>query len=157
MAHEITLFNKKKYIFTFYYESLDDALEEGTESIKTIVNPKVANLIEEIKTANRYTPKQRKLRLDSYSKRKIVSRKATTLAEIKESTFIKYLEEIVTKYPEGSKIINKRIGDELKGSFILEIPDLNATFPKLAEYKQIASKFNYKGKEYNIEIKLRAE
>jgi hypothetical protein len=82
---------KGKYIFTFYYESLDDALEEGTESIKTIVNPKVANLIEEIKTANRYTPKQRKLRLDSYSKRKIVSRKATTLAEIKESTFIKYL------------------------------------------------------------------
>ena len=38
-----------------------------------------------------------------------------------------------------------------------QIQVINATFPKLNEYKTLASKFKYKGKEYNIEIVLKPE
>lgn len=94
----------------------------------------------------------RRYRLDAYDHVNgyIVSRKATTLSEISESTFIKYLDEILEKYPEGSKIARTGIGPELKGKFRLEIPDINESFSKLQEYKDLAAS---KG----IELLIKAE
>ena len=100
-------------------------------------------------------------RLDSYNDGvDIVSRKATDLSKIKKSTFEKHLRELISKYPEGAKIVKPGEvidGKILKGNFKLEIPDVNANFPKLQEYRDFAKKFQYNGKEYNIEIVLKSE
>ena len=112
------------------------------------------------KGKNKGNPKR--YRVDSYSDgRAIVSRKATDLSKIKKTTFEKHLRELVSKYPEGAKIVtpSKPLinGKTLKGDFILEIPDSNLSFFKLQEYKDLASKFMYNGKEYNIKIVLKPE
>lgn len=84
--------------------------------------------------------KPRRFRLDSWDKDNgmIVSRKATNLSEIKQSTFEKYCKEIKEKYPKGSKIANEGIGKELDGKYYLELPDANLNFNKIEEYKKIA-------------------
>ena len=97
--------------------------------------------------------KPRRFRLDSWDPAdggKIVSRKATDLSEIKQSTFENYLKEIGEKYPEGSKIANPAIGDKLFGKKYLEIPESNKTFKNIEEYKKLA-------KQYNVEIIFQPE
>jgi hypothetical protein len=85
--------------------------------------------------------KPRSFRLDSWDSNgqgKIVSRKATNLSEIKQSTFEKYCKEIKEKYPVGSKIANEGIGNDLYGKYYLELPDTNFNFSKIDEYTKIA-------------------
>ena len=73
-------------------------------------------------------------RLDSYDpiKGEIVSRKATDLEEIDIKTFEKYLKELNTKYPAGTKIRSNKYeridGTILQGKQILEIPASNKNF-----------------------------
>lgn len=89
--------------------------------------------------------KKVKFRLDSYEDgSKIVSRKATDVANIQFSTFQGYIAEIKKKYPRGTKITAPKYGDLLKnkvlgGNYYLEIPDSNLSFSKLVEYKKYAS------------------
>jgi hypothetical protein len=94
----------------------------------------------------------RKFRLDAYDHVNgyIVSRKATTLSEIPQTTFIKYLDELLGKYPVGSKISRSGIGSTLQGKFRLEIPNINENFPNLQAYRELA---RLKG----IELILKAE
>lgn len=103
----------------------------------------------------------KRFRLDSYNANQaIVSRKATTLANIQQSTFESYLRELVNKYPHGSKVIAPSLpinNQLLSGNFILEIPDLNSNFPLLQQYRNIASNFVVDGVPYNITIVLKAE
>ena len=112
-------------------------------------------------TKGKNTGKPKRYRLDSYNDGvDIVSRKATDLSKIKKSTFEKHLRELISKYPEGAKIVKPGEvidGKILKGNFKLEIPDVNANFPKLQEYRDFAKKFQYNGKEYDIEIVLKPE
>ena len=76
-------------------------------------------------------------RLDSYIPGKeIVSRKATTLSEIKPETFEGYLKELTTKYKKGTKIKSPKYstganaidGKILSGEYFLEIPTSNKSF-----------------------------
>jgi hypothetical protein len=93
-------------------------------------------------------------RLDSYDTAeggKIVSRKATTLENIQLSTFEKYCKEVVEKYPEGSKIANKEIGEKLVGKHYLEIPESNKSFKRIEEYTKLARE------KYNIELIFKKE
>ena len=105
----------------------------------------------------------RRFRLDSYNHgSEIVSRKATDLANIQQSTFEGYLKELVNKYPNGAKIVTPGSapvinGQLLSGNFKLEIPASNSSFGGLANYRQIASNFSHNGQVYNIEIVLKAE
>ncbi len=103
---------------------------------------------------HKFAGKPRRFRLDSWDNLgdgKIVSRKATTLSEIKPSTFENYLKEIEFKYPEGSKIANSEIGDKLYGKKFLEIPESNKTFKNIEEYKKLAKE------KYNVEIIFQPE
>lgn len=98
--------------------------------------------------------KPRRFRLDSWDNLgggKIVSRKATTLSEIKLSTFENYLKEIEFKYPEGSKIVNPEYGDKLFGKKYLEIPESNKTFKNIKEYIELAKE------KYDVEIIFQPE
>ncbi|MFZ4545266.1 MAG: hypothetical protein ACOYOA_14540 [Saprospiraceae bacterium] len=100
--------------------------------------------------------------LDSYGEDlDIVSRKATNLSEIKQTTFERHLRELVSKYPEGAKIVKPSKpeihGKVLKGNFKLEIPETNMNFPRLQEYRDLAKDFMYNGKKYSIDIILKPE
>lgn len=68
-------------------------------------------------------------RVDSYNPTtgEIVSRKYTQLSDITEATALKYVNEVVDKYPSGATIANvpssgALAGSKLQGSTILEIP-----------------------------------
>ncbi len=89
--------------------------------------------------------------IDGYNPftKEIVSRKATELVDIQESTFIKYLDELKTKYAPPRTITTKKQGaiyDQLRtnpelpldSKLILEIPESNANFSGLAKYRKIA-------------------
>ncbi|MCU0337461.1 MAG: hypothetical protein MUF12_06325, partial [Sediminibacterium sp.] len=108
-------------------------------------------------TGHKNAGKPMRFRLDSYDNGKIVSRKATTLSDIQQSTFENYLRELVDKYPVGSKIANPSIGTTLNGSYFLEIPNINANFTGLNNYRNIAANFSYNGQTYNIQIILKPE
>lgn len=86
-------------------------------------------------------------RLDTYLHGKaIISRKATSIDNIKEATWRKYCNELVTKYKVG-KLTNSRKLDpqvRLSGKYKLEIPISNQTAKNLARFKQIAKEY---GKE----------
>ncbi|MDG3584207.1 hypothetical protein [Galbibacter pacificus] len=96
------------------------------------------------------------VRVDSYvpstngTDGKIISRKATDLADIQESTFRKYLKELKDKYPSGTLIRSDKYpaldGKTIQGKQYLEIPDSNKSFPDIDKYTRIAKN------EYNIEI-----
>lgn len=87
---------------------------------------------------------KKSFRVDSYiDGNSIISRKATDLANIKQSTFEGYLSELTKKYSPGATIrspgnpsVNGKI---LSGSLKLEIPSSNKNFPLLEQYKQIAA------------------
>ena len=98
-------------------------------------------------------------RLDSYIPgEEIVSRKATTLANIQPSTFEKYLRELTTKYKKGTiirsnkygtaKLGNESIdGQELSGDYFLEIPTSNK------EYFDNSPLLQSLAKKYDVQIK----
>lgn len=74
--------------------------------------------------------KIKKFRLDSYSEGlEIFSRKATDFNNIQTSTFIKYCDELITKYRIGTKITAPKYplvnGKTLQGSYKLEVPISN--------------------------------
>nr|WP_199158111.1 polymorphic toxin-type HINT domain-containing protein [Pedobacter sp. ASV2] len=75
----------------------------------------------------------KKARLDALLKDGgIVSRKATQLSEVTESTAKTYIDELVGKYERGREIVNKeRAGmDKLEGDYILQVPKQNNPIPK---------------------------
>lgn len=107
-------------------------------------------------------------RLDSYDPENglIISRKATHLNDINQSTFETYLREMTIKYAPGTKIRSDKYkdivevgdyklapidGETLKGTLCLEIPSSNKQFEKIDEYIEIARS------EYNITIIFRDE
>ena len=96
--------------------------------------------------------------LDNPFTKEIVSRKATDLGDISESTFVSYLDELKRKYAPPKKITTKKQGaiyDQLRenpdlpmdAKLVLEIPEANKSFYdiekyiKLAESKGIIIKF----------------
>ncbi|NQQ33950.1 hypothetical protein HO875_10540, partial [Streptococcus suis] len=88
-------------------------------------------------------------RLDSYDIEagEIISRKATDLDKIQESTFRSYLREFEQKYSVGTEIRSQKYKNELygkvlEGSYILEVPASNAKLPNIDYYKQIASEYD---------------
>lgn len=86
-------------------------------------------------------------RLDSYDpvSGEIISRKATDLDQITESTFRGYLSEIGDKYSVGTVIRSDKYpqldGLKLEGQYILEIPASNATISNIQHYQDIASEY----------------
>lgn len=87
--------------------------------------------------------KIKKFRLDSYNEGiDIVSRKATNFNNIQTSTFVKYCNELTSKYKIGTKITAPKYpllnGKTLQGNYKLEVPSSNQTSSKLAEFVQIA-------------------
>ena len=99
-------------------------------------------------------------RLDTYippangNPGKIISRKATTLSKIQPDTFKSYLNELITKYPNGAELNSSKFpaGTKLDGDYKLEIPESNrAFFESSAEFKKVLSDFNT-NKIVNIEI-----
>jgi hypothetical protein len=88
--------------------------------------------------------------LDGYnpSTKEIVSRKATSFEDITEETFVKYLNELKTKYAPPRKITTKKQGaiyDDIRntdlpmdGNLILEVPESNRYFTDIQRYEQIA-------------------
>ncbi len=96
----------------------------------------------------------KRYRLDSWDEAgdgMIVSRKATDLDKIQQSTFEKYCKEINDKYPPGSKIANEDIGDKLYGKYYLELPESNKSFERIDEYITIAKD------KYEVEIIFKPE
>jgi len=80
-------------------------------------------------------------RLDTYIPgQKIISRKATNLDDIKESTWKKYCNELVTKYKKGTPVNSSKMPGEppLSGKYYIEIPVSNQSSSKLADYLNIA-------------------
>lgn len=95
-------------------------------------------------------------RLDSYIPGKeIISRKATTLSEIKPETFEGYLKELTTKYKKGTTIKSPKYstgskaidGKVLSGEYFLEIPTFNKT------YFETNQKLKKLAEDYSVTIK----
>ena len=85
----------------------------------------------------------------------IISRKATDLVDIKESTFRGHLQEMVDKYFPGTEIRSNAYpqlnGKTIEGKQYLQIPESNKSFYDIEKYKSIAKD------EYGIEIIFLAE
>jgi hypothetical protein len=80
-------------------------------------------------------------RLDTYiPNEKIISRKATDIDNIQESTWRSYCNELVTKYKKGTGVNSTKMPGEppLSGDYFLEIPASNQTASKLADFRKIA-------------------
>lgn len=148
----------------------DDVINEASEVIEDLTVKKNRKLTwEEIKAlfkrGNDFNKKGRLKydfneivladgkRLDSYIPgEKIISRKATDIDNILESTWRKYCNELITKYKIG-KLTNSSlfsIQTRLNGQYYLEIPLSNQNSPRLARFIQIA-------REYGIEVIFLAE
>lgn len=99
-------------------------------------------------------------RLDTYIPGKeIISRKATTLSNIKPETFKRYLKELIIKYPKGSVLKSSQFpkGTKLIGDYFLEIPLSNKTFfENNTIFKQVLTQFNLDNKVI-VRIKYLAE
>ncbi len=159
-------------------ELTGDIVEEGGEVLKDISEKKGRKLNwEEVKALfkrgndfnkkavqNRWYPFHEIVlangkRLDSYNKLlgEIVSRKATTLNNIKFATFEKYLKELTTKYKVGTRINSKKYLDafgtnsRLRGTYYLEIPDINRSFPDIQRY------IDYAWNNYRVRIRFKPE
>ena len=83
-------------------------------------------------------------RVDSYDpvKGEIIERKASDFDSIEQSTFERYLDETLRKYPEGKRIRSNAYpdidGQVLRGKHVLEVPDSNLTASNRAEFERIA-------------------
>lgn len=83
-------------------------------------------------------------RLDTYIHgQKIISRKATDIDNIKESTWRNYCNELVTKYKAGKLTNSSKLNNQvnLSGKYYLEIPASNQNARNLERFKQIASEY----------------
>jgi len=101
-------------------------------------------------------------RLDAYVPPKdglpgeIISRKATSLEDIKLSTFEAYLKEMKVKYAPGTTIRSLKykedlFGTVLEGNLFLEIPEVNQTFEEIGSYTKLAQE------KYNIILRFKPE
>jgi hypothetical protein len=85
----------------------------------------------------------------------IISRKATDLVDIKESTFRGHLQEMKDKYAPGTLIRSDKYplldGQTIQGKQYFEIPESNKSFYDIERYKKIARD------EFSIEIIFLAE
>ncbi len=99
-------------------------------------------------------------RLDSYIPGKeIISRKATTLSEIKPNSFKGYLKELITKYPVGSVLNSSKLpkGTKLSGDYFWEVPLSNKSFFESSEaFQKVLDDFN-KLNKVDVKIKYLAE
>lgn len=117
----------------------------------------------DINELNLKLPDGSNVRVDSYvpasqsptGKGMIISRKATDLIDIEESTFRKHLQELKSKYAPGTLIRSDKFprfdGQTIQGKQYLEIPESNKSFYDIERYKNIAEK------EYGIELIFLAE
>jgi len=83
-------------------------------------------------------------RLDTYIHgQQIISRKATDIDNIKESTWRNYCNELVTKYKAGKLTNSSKLNNQvnLSGKYYLEIPASNQNASNLERFKQIASEY----------------
>lgn len=97
--------------------------------------------------------------VDSYNPNsEIVSRKCTQLVEVKETTAIGYINELVYKYSPGTEItdspFNPKVlrGTKLQGEMILEVPVQVNNIPNKVINAATNNKVtirDIKGKEYN--------
>ena len=85
-----------------------------------------------------------KARLDTYiPNKKIISRKATQLAEISEETAKNYINELTKKFKAGKEVQNvERAGTKtLKGKYVLQVPKQEKAIPEAvkayAKVKQV--------------------
>jgi hypothetical protein len=88
-------------------------------------------------------------RLDTYIPgKKIISRKATNIDMIEESTWRNYCKELVTKYKKGTPVKSSKMPGEppLSGDYYIEIPNSNLNATKLNAFRAIAqsAEFNIK-------------
>ncbi|MFN8320973.1 MAG: Hint domain-containing protein [Saprospiraceae bacterium] len=87
-------------------------------------------------------------RLDTYIPgEKIISRKATDLDQIEESTWRNYCNELITKYKRGTPVKSSKMPGEppLSGNYFIEVPASNQSAQKLATFRAIAQR------DYGIE------
>jgi len=80
-------------------------------------------------------------RLDTYIPgEKIISRKATSIDVITETTWRRYCSELVNKYKVGRAVNSSKMPGEppLSGKYFLEIPASNQSASKLSDYLNIA-------------------
>ncbi|MEX1003205.1 MAG: hypothetical protein WDZ35_13890 [Crocinitomicaceae bacterium] len=96
-------------------------------------------------------------RLDSYIPgQEIISRKATDLHIIQESTFEGYLIELTTKYKKGKTIRSNKYmtgsgaidGQQLSGQYVLEIPSSNQSYYNSNQNLQDLAE------QYDVQIKF---
>lgn len=148
-------------------EALGDAQKIGIDGVDALADaaevvgktkPTWPELMALFKRGNDFNEKARDLyeyneivlkngkRLDSYIPGEaIISRKATTLSEIKLSTFEGYLKELTTKYKKGEELNSSKLpkGETLDGAYKLEIPSSNKDFyESSAAMKELAEKYN---------------
>jgi hypothetical protein len=95
--------------------------------------------------------------LDSYNtRREIVSRKHTQLAEIQEQTALRYIKELPKKYPPGAKIADvpstspTLVGKKLEGAMILEVPVQNG--PVLRSIIEVAENLDVVIRDINGKV-----
>ncbi|MCL6296566.1 hypothetical protein [Jejuia spongiicola] len=98
-------------------------------------------------------------RLDSYKPgQEIISRKATTLSNIKPETFKSYLQELINKYPKGAEINAPKFkgffdNKVLDGDYFLEIPLSNKSFFENSTiFQQVLTQFNV---DNNVLIRIK--
>lgn len=71
---------------------------------------------------------------------KIISRKATDLDKIQESTWRNYCNELITKYKVGTPVNSTKMPGEppLSGKYYIEIPASNQSAQNLQDFRNIA-------------------
>lgn len=135
-------------------EGLDaiDALEDAAQATGKS-NPLPYEVLQNFKRGNRFNDKARdvydyneivlgnKKRLDTYIPgERIISRKATDIARIQESTWRSYCNELVTKYKIGTPVNSTKLPGEppLSGKYFIEIPETNKFAGNLEAFRKIA-------------------
>lgn len=108
---------------------------EGVEYAQNILRGIKFNKIMEKKIAggvHEVFTKGMKTRLDTLIPgKKIISRKASQLADIAEDTSKKYIDEIAKKYKKGTAVQKpSRVGaDKMDGDYVLQVPKQNKPIP----------------------------
>lgn len=161
-----------KYIDTTINDAAEVIADISTKKGRTLTWTEVKALFERGRNFNRKASEVYRYnevtlttgkRLDTYiPNTAIISRKATTLSNIKPSTFKSYLQELINKYPRGAAINAPKFGNlfkgqTLKGDYFLEIPLSNKTFfENNAIFQKVLSDFN-SANNVIVKIKYLAE
>lgn len=93
---------------------------------------------------------------------KILSRKATDIDNITESTWRNYCNKLVTKYKAGKWTNSRKLGDasnqvQLSGKYYLEIPASNQNASKLQRFREIAAEYGKENQSEGIIITFLTE